>query len=295
MLIYVDHLNFHVGFQAKQKLGRPGDPGLSGPRPHPSVGRYALELGTRRCFHVQGPMGLERYDMKSQAIHDIKDSWRYQKFIEVLCFAWCNNPEVSEDFQLPHLGSTFQFNGILLWTSMHVRHGIGYSYVLCLPTFRYDLDLFAWCIHLEKMNEHLSVSSLKNPRSPCMEYVWIFTYIYPKIGPNVGRYSIHGASGNCFHYWILFQSFPGDGLWRRNLHKALSRGLERGICGQFAASSKRKRQSQMEEKPKVRDVSKIAAVFSSDHLLKVESLPWRSASSLLCWKMGATSLAERNP
>ena len=59
MLIYVDHLKFHVGFQAKQKLGRPGDPGVSGPRPHPSVGRYALELGTRRCFHVQGPMGLE--------------------------------------------------------------------------------------------------------------------------------------------------------------------------------------------------------------------------------------------
>ena len=31
----------------------------------------------------------------------------------------------------------------------------------------------------------------------------IFTYIYPKNGPNVGKYSIHGASGIMMTGWWL--------------------------------------------------------------------------------------------
>ena len=50
----------------------------------------------------------------------------------------------------------------------------------------------------------------------CSMYV-IFTYIYPKHCPNVGKYSIHGASGilryiiDGFWFWIP-RHFPQEGL-----------------------------------------------------------------------------------
>ena len=37
------------------------------------------------------------------------------------------------------------------------------------------------------------------PYGPCMEYLPTFTYIYHKFMPNVGKYSMHGASGFVNH------------------------------------------------------------------------------------------------
>ena len=40
-----------------------------------------------------------------------------------------------------------------------------------------------------------------NLYSPICSMYGIFTYIYPKNHPNVGKYSIHGASGNDSSFW----------------------------------------------------------------------------------------------
>ena len=44
----------------------------------------------------------------------------------------------------------------------------------------------------------------------------IFTYIYPKNQPNVGKYSLHGSSRNCRLFWVeqhIKGVFPKMGLW----------------------------------------------------------------------------------
>ena len=70
---------------------------------------------------------------------------------------------------------------------------------------------------------NLKVAKLIYPDAPCMEYLPTFT---PKIAKNVGKYSIHGASGICFSYIFIFRlsivffsaSREGDAKKRKSAH-----------------------------------------------------------------------------
>ena len=62
------------------------------------------------------------------------------------------------------------------------------------------------------------------PDASCMGYLHIFTYMHHRFKPNVGKYSIHGASGICL--WKLLESLPGALRRLLLVHDMAAVGLE---------------------------------------------------------------------
>ena len=65
----------------------------------------------------------------------------------------------------------------------------------------------------------------------------IFTYIYPKNGPNVGKYTIHGASGIVDDAYFASFVFWGPWVASREICANLGRGSRRNLPRLFVPSS----------------------------------------------------------
>ena len=108
--------------------------------------------------------------------------------------------------------------GFAVWKSPHSIRYHNYAYIKKHMVKKQSNRFFS--------GAKLSFSFVNVSQIPKCSMYGICVYIYPKTGPNVGKYSIHGASGNCrfnFSTTIFDSSWPSskDGLRENPKQKPL--------------------------------------------------------------------------
>ena len=130
-------------------------------------------------------------------------------------FRWVETTSYALKYQF------IMFCPILLPTALfglvlYVAQNVGQSKRLVCP-FKEHLRQKGW----NDWNPHPNHTMVTIPR--CFMY-GIFTYMHHRFKPNVGKYSIHGASGICL--WKLLESLPGALRRLLLVHDMAAVGLE---------------------------------------------------------------------